>query len=333
MQNFNFQNDENTLISSMNDYDEESNSPINIFKPNGEKIIYIPQDNIETIKDNENLNDNKMKIDVFNNNISEALFDKENTSFNYNNNTFFGLNNNDNYQNYLNNGINENSNKNTGSNNSENFEKTESKDRSSNNINQIDDRVNNIQNKKKKKFFYIKKDQRKNKIRFKVEKKRGKRKTKNRKTETKPRPYNINLKFKGIMIDSIFKYVNKKLKTPKFKKLIYDIKRNDYKELKKTKLKEIFGKVSKKNNNDSEFNEKIITNIYKKKDSELIKILELELFDIYYHILIEETDVLTGLRQEYESLKKNKILDKKTQDYIQGFEKISAEYVKDLKKI
>ena len=125
MQNFNFQNDENTLISSMNDYDEESNSPINIFKPNGEKIIYIPQDNIETIKDNENLNDNKMKIDVFNNNISEALFDKENTSFNYNNNTFFGLNNNDNYQNYLNNGINENSNKNTGSNNSENFEKTD----------------------------------------------------------------------------------------------------------------------------------------------------------------------------------------------------------------
>ena len=135
------------------------------------------------------------------------------------------------------------------------------------------------------------------------------------------------------MIDSIFKYVNKKLKTPKFKKLIYDIKRNDYKELKKTKLKEIFGKVSKKNNNDLKFNEKIITNIYKKKDSELIKILELELFDIYYHILIEETDVLTGLRQEYESLKKNKILDKKTQDYIQGFEKISAEYVKDLKKI
>ena len=47
-------------------------------------------------------------------------------------------------------------------------------------------------------------------------------------------------------------------------------------------------------------------------------------------ILIEETDVLTGLRQEYESLRKKEILDKKTQNYIQGFEKVSAKYVKDL---
>ena len=332
MKFFSFKNEENNLMSSMSDYDKESNSSFFIFKPSGEKI-YIPKYNTKTIKDNENLYDNKMKIDVYNNTINDALFDNENTSFKYSS-SIFELPNNDNYKNYLNNlnnyETNENLNKNTGSNNSENIENAESKASSSSNINQIDDRVNNIENKKKKKFFYIKKEMRKNTNRFKVEKKRGKRKQKNKKTETKPRLYNINLKFKGIMIDSIFKHVNKKLKRFKFKKLKYDIKRKDYMQLKKIKLKQIFEYVSGKNNKDLEFNKKIITNIYKQKDSELIKILELELFDVYYHILIEETDVLTGLRQEYESLRKKEILDKKTQNYIQGFEKVSAKYVKDL---
>ena len=333
MNNFNFGNEENNLKSSMNNYDEESNSSIILFNPSGEKI-YIHKDNAKTIKDNENLNDHKMKIDEYNNIIKDALFDNENTSFKYNNSSIFEFNNNDNYINYLLNiETNENSNKNTGSNNSENIEKIESKASSSNNINQINDRVNNIENKTKKKVFYIKKEMRKNTNKFKVERKGGKRKPKNRKTETKPRPYNINLKFKGIMIDSIFKHVNKKLKRFKFKKLKYDIKREDYIQLKKIKLKQIFEYVSGKNNKDLEFNKKIITNIYKQKDSELIRILELELFDVYYHILVEETDVLAGLRQEYESLKKKEILDEKTQDYIHGFEKVSAKYVEDLKNL
>jgi hypothetical protein len=329
MNNFTFGNEENNLISSMNNYDEESNSSIILYKPLGEKI-YIHKDNDKTIKDNENLNDHK-KIDVYNNYIKASLFDNENTSFNYYNSSIFGKKNDDNYNNYLlNNETKENSNKNTGSNTSENIEKIESKAISSNNINQINDKVNNIENKTKKKVFYIKKEMRKNTIKFKVERKRGKRKPKNRKTETKPRSYNINLKFKGIMIDSIFKHVNKKLKRPKLKKLKYDIKRKDFIQLKKIKLKQIFENVSNKNNKDLEFNKKIIANIYKQKNTELITILELELFDVYYHILIEETDVLTGLRQEYESLRKKEILDKKTQNYIQGFEKVSAKYVKDL---
>jgi hypothetical protein len=157
MKDFTFKNEESNLISSMNDYDEESNSSIILFKPSGEKI-YIPNDNTKTIKDNENLYDNKMKIDVYNNTINDALFDNENTSFKYNNSSIFEFNNNDNYINYLLNiETNENSNKNTGSNNSENFEKTELKASSSNNINQIDDRVNNIEKKKKKSFFISKK--------------------------------------------------------------------------------------------------------------------------------------------------------------------------------
>ena len=162
MQDFTFKNEESNLISSMNDYDEESNSSIILFKPSGEKI-YFPKDNTKTIKDNENLNDNKIKIGVYNNIINDTLFDKENSSFIYNNSINIGLKNIDNYKNYLNNNeTNENSNKNTGSNNSENFEKTELKASSSNNINQIDDRVNNIEKKKKKKvFLYQKRNEKK----------------------------------------------------------------------------------------------------------------------------------------------------------------------------
>ena len=101
MKFFSFKNEENNLMSSMSDYDKESNSSFFIFKPSGEKI-YIPKYNTKTIKDNENLYDNKMKIDVYNNTINDALFDNENTSFKYSS-SIFELPNNDNYKNYLNN--------------------------------------------------------------------------------------------------------------------------------------------------------------------------------------------------------------------------------------
>ena len=51
MLNFTFKNEENNLTSSMNNYDEESNSSIILFNPSGEKI-YIHKDNAKTIKDN-----------------------------------------------------------------------------------------------------------------------------------------------------------------------------------------------------------------------------------------------------------------------------------------
>lgn len=174
------------------------------------------------------------------------------------------------------------------------------------------------------------------KICLKPKKREGKKKKIGKKQE-KPRQFNIKWKFRSIIIDSIFNHINKKIKrfNFKFRKLNFnEIKGKKYEELKDKKLREIFSIVTRKNNNDLDWNKKIIAEIDKQEDSELNIILELKLVDVYYHILIEETDVLKGLRQEYKSLKKNEILENKAKTtlYIKGFEKAETFYEKECLK-
>ena len=293
MHNYPFEKEENNLLS-MNDYDEES-KPIS-FTPSGDRINSPIMEEVETIKDNKNFNDNNI--------INDNEFEKEKFTFQYNN-SILGRNDNDNlinsFDNYV---LHENLENNTGSNNNENIEKSESK----------------IVHKEK--IFLIRKDL------FKTVRKRGKRKPKK---GTKPKKFNIKLKFKGMIIDSIFNYVNEKSPN-KFRKLNFSIKYIDYTKLKSVKLKEIFENVSRKNNKDLNYNKKIIAKIYKEEDSELKKILELNLFDVYCNILNKGTNILlTGLKKKYNDLKK-KVLSKKIQNYVDIFENISNKCVEYLNK-
>ena len=63
-----------------------------------------------------------------------------------------------------------------------------------------------------------------------------------------------------------------------------------------------------------------------KEYSQIKEILELTFFDVFYHILIEETNVLAGLRQEYRNIYTDEILNKKAQNYIQGFGNVLVQY-------
>ena len=323
MINCSTENEENNLQNSINKFDEPSESIIPIITPFGR--INIIGENVTTINDKDNFNAFNNNFFDHNNIISINDFEKNNYYFKYKN-SINERNNNDNLINSLSNISNEDSNKITGNNNNENIEKSELKINSFEII-QDNDQINSIQNalyKKKKKLF-------------KTKRKRGKRKSKNGKNQEKPRQFNIKWKFRSIIIDSIFNHINKKIKrfNFKFRKLNFnEIKGKKYEELKDKKLREIFSIASRKNNNDLDWNKKIIAEIDKQEDSELNIILELKLFDVYYHILIEETDVLKGLRQEYGSLKQKEILENqaKTTLYIKGFEKAETFYEKECLK-
>lgn len=309
-----------THPNSMNNYEEPFLTPL------GENINSL-LDCEETINNNDISNGNNS---TFIKNISnDNDFEEGNFIFQHNN-SILEINNVNNLINSLANFTpNENSDNNTRS-NAENIKKSDLKENSSIIISQSNDQANNAVNKPHiEKIFLITKQPRKKPNIFLIKKKRRKRKPKNG-IRKKLRPYNINLKFQGIIIDSIFNYVNEKSKRFKFKKLKYEIKRKDYMELKHIKLKTIFENVSKKYSKDLEYNKKIIKKIYKEKDAELIKILELDYSYVYYHILNEKTE-LPELKEKYESLKK-KILDKETQDYIQAYNNVSVQNAENIKK-
>lgn len=306
--------------NSMNNYEEPFLTPL------GENINSL-LDCEETINNNDISNGNNS---TFIKNISnDNDFEEGNFIFQHNN-SILEINNVNNLINSLANFTpNENSDNNTRS-NAENIKKSDLKENSSIIISQSNDQANNTVNKPHiEKIFLITKQARKKPNIFLIKKKIRKRKPKNG-IRKKLRPYNINLKFQGIIIDSIFNYVNEKSKRFKFKKLKYEIKRKDYMELKHIKLKTIFENVSKKYSKDLEYNKKIIKKIYKEKDVELIKILELDYSYVYYHILNEKTE-LPELKEKYESLKK-KILDKETQDYIQAYNNVSVQNAENIKK-
>lgn len=306
--------------NSMNNYEEPFLTPL------GENINSL-LDCEETINNNDISNGNNS---TFIKNISnDNDFEEGNFIFQHNN-SILEINNVNNLINSLANFTpNENSDNNTRS-NAENIKKSDLKENSSIIISQSNDQANNAVNKPHiEKIFLITKQPRKKPNIFLIKKKRRKRKPKNG-IRKKLRPYNINLKFQGIIIDSIFNYVNEKSKRFKFKKLKYEIKRKDYMELKHIKLKTIFENVSKKYSKDLEYNKKIIKKIYKEKDAELIKILELDYSYVYYHILNEKTE-LPELKEKYESLKK-KFLDKETQDYIQAYNNVSVQNAENIKK-
>ena len=306
--------------NSMNNYEEPFLTPL------GENINSL-LDCEETINNNDISNGNNS---TFIKNISnDNDFEEGNFIFQHNN-SILEINNVNNLINSLANFTpNENSDNNTRS-NAENIKKSDLKENSSIIISQSNDQANNAVNKPHiEKIFLITKQARKKPNIFLIKKKIRKRKPKNG-IRKKLRPYNINLKFQGIIIDSIFNYVNEKSKRFKFKKLKYEIKRKDYMELKHIKLKTIFENVSKKYSKDLEYNKKIIKKIYKEKDAELIKILELDYSYVYYHILNEKTE-LPELKEKYESLKK-KILDKETQDYIQAYNNVSVQNAENIKK-
>jgi hypothetical protein len=252
----------------------------------------------------------------FNNddNSLENLIKNKDSIFYYKND---GNNNNENIGNSVTNCVsNKNSSKKNGNEKSKKIKDSETNANSSNNVNQKNGIVKN-----KKKIFTTAK---KKKIAFKVIKTRKKR---NGIAQTKIRLYNIELKFKGIVIDSIVNYINKKLHKFKFKTLKYSIKKKHYEKLKNSKLKDIMSSVSRRYINDSNNNKSIIKKIYKQKEySQIKEILELTVFDVFYHILIEETNVLAGLRQEYITIYTDEILNKKTQNYIQGFGKVLIKY-------
>ena len=308
MINFPFEIEENSLLKSINDYNKESKSFI-LYTPSGERI-YINREEVETINDNENFNNKNISFYGKNNIINENDFEKGIYNFQYYN---FERNDNDNLRSTIYNiEQNENLEINNGSNNNENIEKSETKI------------------KYKEMTFLITKEIRKKKNLFKTVRKRGKRRPKNG-TENKPKKFNIKLKLKGMIIDSIFNYVNEKSPN-KFRKLNFSIKYIDYTKLKSVKLKEIFENVSRKNNKDLNYNKKIIAKIYKEEDSELKKILELNLFDVYCNILNKGTNILlTGLKKKYDDLKQ-KTLGKKIQNYVDIFENISNKCVEYLNK-
>ena len=311
-----FQNDEKNDSSSKNKDEELYSDPNLLFRYSD-----YNRDTSFLVSDDEGDNSPFCQEFKFNNddNILENLKKNKDSIFcyNYKNN---GNNNNENIGNSVTNCV---SNKNSGKKNgSEKFEKIKDSEKnvnSSNNVNQKNDIVKN-----KKKIFTIAK---KKKIAFKVIKTRKKRKEKNGIAPNKLRLYNIELKFKGIVIDSIINYINKKFHRFKFKVLKYEIKKKHYEKLKKLKLKNIMLFVSRKYINDSNNNKSMIKKIEEEKEySQLREILELTVFDVFYHILIEETNILTGLRQEYRTIYANEILNKKTQDYIQGFGKVLIKY-------
>ena len=306
--------------NSMNNYEEPFLTPL------GENINSL-LDCEETINNNDISNGNNS---TFIKNINNDNYFEEGNFIFQHNNSILEINNVNNLINSLANFTpNENSDNNTRS-NAENIKKSDLKENSSIIISQSNDQANNTVNKPHiEKIFLITKQARKKPNIFLIKKKIRKRKPKNG-IRKKLRPYNINLKFQGIIIDSIFNYVNEKSKRFKFKKLKYEIKRKDYMELKHIKLKTIFENVSKKYSKDLEYNKKIIKKIYKEKDVELIKILELDYSYVYYHILNEKTE-LPELKEKYESLKK-KILDKETQDYIQAYNNVSVQNAENIKK-
>ena len=321
-----FEQEDNSLENLMNT-DEEF-----LLKPSGEGKS-LSRDYEETSINNSSFIGNN---NIFTQNINNYN-DVEEGNFNFQHNNYINeRNDNSNLMNSLDEFVpNENSDNNTRI-NDKIIEKSNFKENPSIIISQSNDQTNNAVNKPyRKKIFLIIKEARKESDLFKIRKKRGKRKPKNG-IESEPRSFNINLKFKGIIIDSIFNFVNEKSRRFKFKKLKYEIKRKDYKELKSMKVKSILENVSKKQGKDLEYNKKIIAKIYEENDYELIKILELHLSDVFYHILckkkVKETDILKGLKKQYKSLIKTKILTK-AQKYIQAFKKVSYKYIKRFKKM
>jgi hypothetical protein len=301
--NCNTENEENNLQNSINTFDNPSESLIPIITPF--RRINIIVENVTTINDKDNFNALNNNIFDYNNIININDFEKNNYNFQYNN-SIFERNNKDNLINVLPNVSNENSNKITVNTNNENIEKSELK------INSIKIEIQN-------------------KNLLKAKRTRGKRKSKNEKIQDKPRSFNNKWKFRNIVIDSIFNHINKKLQRFNFEfwKLDFnEIKGKKYEELKDKKLRQIFSIASRKNYNDLDYNKKIIAEIDKLEDSELNAILELKLFDVYYHILIKETDVLKGLKEEYQSLKEKEILknEKKTILKFKGFEEAETFY-------
>ena len=308
--NCNTENEENNLQNSINTFDNPSEFLIPIITPF--RRINIIVENVTTINDKDNFNALNNNIFDYNNIININDFEKNNYNFQYNN-SIFERNNNDNLINVLPNVSNENSNKITvNNNNNENIEKSELK------INSIKIEIQN-------------------KNLLKAKRKRGKRKSKNEKIQDKPRFFNKKWEFRNLVIDSIINHINEKLKRFNLELWILDfneIKGAKLEELKDKKLREIFSIASRKNYNDLDYNKKIIAEIDKQEDSELNAILELKLSDVYYNILIKETDVLKGLKKEYQNLKEKKIVNnkKKTIDDIKCFEDAEIFYQKMFKK-
>ena len=307
--NCNTENEENNFQNSINTFDNPSEFLIPIITPF--RRINIIVENVTTINDKDNFNALNNNIFDYNNIININNFEKNNYNFQFNN-SIFGRNNNDNLINVLPNVSNENSNKITVNNNNENIEKSELK------INSIKIEIQN-------------------KNLLKAKRKRGKRKSKNEKIQDKPRFFNNKWIFRNLVIDSIINHINEKLKRFNLELWILDfneIKGAKLEELKDKKLREIFSIASRKNYNDLDYNKKIIAEIDKQEDSELNAILELKLSDVYYNILIKETDVLKGLKKEYQNLKEKKIVNnkKKTIDDIKCFEDAEIFYQKMFKK-
>ena len=306
-----FQNDEKNDSSSKNKDEELYSDPNLLFRYSDSN-----HDTLFLRFDDEGDNFPFLQEVKFNNddNIVENLIKNKDSIFYYKND---GNNNNENIGNSVTNCVsNKNSSKKNGNQKSKKIKDSEKNANSSNNVNQKNGIVKN-----KKKIFTTAK---KKKIAFKVIKTRKKR---NGIAQTKIRLYNIELKFKGIVIDSIINYINKKFHRFKFKVLKYEIKKKHYEKLKNSKLKDIMSSVSRRYINDSNNNKSIIKKIYKQKEySQIKEILELTVFDVFYHILIEETNVLAGLRQEYITIYTDEILNKKTQNYIQGFGKVLIKY-------
>ena len=307
--NCNTENEENNLQKSLNIFDKPSESLIPIITPFRRINIFV--ENVTTINDKDNFNAFNNNIFDYNNIININDFEKNNYNFQYNN-SIFERNNNDNLINVLPNVSNENSNKITVNNNNENIEKSELK------INSIKIEIQN-------------------KNLLKAKRKRGKRKSKNEKIQDKPRFFNNKWIFRNLVIDSIINHINEKLKRFNLELWILDfneIKGTKLEKLKDKKLREIFSIASRKNYNDLDYNKKIIGEIDKQEDSELNAILELKLSDVYYNILIKETDVLKGLKKEYQNLKEKKIVNnkKKTIHDIKCFEDAEIFYQKMFKK-
>ena len=307
--NCNTENEENNLQNSINTFDNPSESLIPIITPF--RRINIIIDNETTINDKDNFNAFNNNIIDYDNITNINDFEKNNYNFQYNK-SIFERNNNDNLINVLPNVSNENSNKITVNNNNENIEKSELK------INSIKIEIQN-------------------KNLLKAKRKRGKRKSKNEKIQDKPRFFNKKWEFRNLVIDSIINHINEKLKRFNLELWILDfneIKGAKLEELKDKKLREIFSIASRKNYNDLDYNKKIIAEIDKQEDSELNAILELKLSDVFYNILIKETDVLKGLKKEYQNLKEKKIVNnkKKTIDDIKCFEDAEIFYQKMFKK-
>ena len=289
--NCNTENEENNFQNSINTFDNPSESLIPIITPF--RRINIIVENVTTINDKDNFNALNNNIFDYNNIININNFEKNNYNFQFNN-SIFGRNNNDNLINVLPNVSNENSNKITVNNNNENIEKSELK------INSIKIEIQN-------------------KNLLKAKRKRGKRKSKNEKIQDKPRFFNNKWIFRNLVIDSIINHINEKLKRFNLELWILDfneIKGTKLEKLKDKKLREIFSIASRKNYNDLDYNKKIIGEIDKQEDSELNAILELKLSDVYYNILIKETDVLKGLKKEYQNLKEKKIVNNKKKQYM-----------------